>query len=126
MKYILLAIILFTAQVTFAQKTIDINEAINKVGDTVTICTKIFGGRFMENSKGSPTLLNAGASYPNSPLTIVVTGDARKLFDFKPEEYYKDKSICVTGVIELYKEKPQIVVTKKSQIEEVVKITPNQ
>ena len=126
MKYILLAIILFTAQVTFAQKTIDINEAINKVGDTVTICTKIFGGRFMENSKGSPTLLNAGASYPNSPLTVVVTGDARKLFDFKPEEYYKDKSICVTGVIELYKEKPQIVVTKKSQIEEVVKITPNQ
>lgn len=126
MKYILLAIILFTAQVTFAQKTIDINEAINKVGDTVTICTKIFGGRFMENSKGSPTLLNAGASYPNSPLTVVVTGEARKLFDFKPEEYYKDKSICVTGVIELYKEKPQIVVTKKSQIEEVVKITPNQ
>ena len=126
MKYILLAIILFTAEVTFAQKTIDINEAINKVGDTVTICTKIFGGRFMENSKGSPTLLNAGASYPNSPLTVVVTGEARKLFDFKPEEYYKDKSICVTGVIELYKEKPQIVVTKKSQIEEVVKITPNQ
>ena len=126
MRYILLAIILFTAQVTFAQKTIDINEAINKVGDTVTICTKIFGGRFMENSKGSPTLLNAGASYPNSPLTVVVTGEARKLFDFKPEEYYKDKSICVTGVIELYKEKPQIVVTKKSQIEEVVKITPNQ
>ena len=118
MKYILLAIILFTAQVTFAQKTIDINEAINKVGDTVTICTKIYGGRFMENSKGSPTLLNAGASYPNSPLTVVVTGDARKLFDFKPEEYYKDKSICVTGVIELYKDKPQIVVTKTSQIAE--------
>ena len=118
MKYILLAIILFTSQVTFAQKTIDINEAINKVGDTVTICTKIYGGRFMENSKGSPTLLNAGAMYPNSPLTVVVTGDARKLFDFKPEEYYKDKSICVTGVIELYKDKPQIVVTKTSQIAE--------
>ncbi len=126
MKYLLLAIAFFTAQVTFSQKTIHINEAINKVGDTVTICTKIYGGRFMENSKGSPTLLNAGASYPNSPLTVVVTGDARKLFDFKPEEYYKDKSICVTGVIELYKEKPQIVVTKKAQIEEVVKITPNQ
>ena len=125
MKYILLAIILFTAQVTFAQKTIDINEAINKVGDTVTICTKIFGGRFMENSKGSPTLLNAGASYPNSPLTVVVTGEARKLFDFKPEEYYKDKSICVTGVIELYKEKPQIVVTKTSQIVESGKVTPD-
>ena len=118
MKYILLAIVLFTAQVTFAQKTIDINEAINKVGDTVVICTKIYGGRFMENSKGSPTLLNAGAGYPNSPLTVVVTGDARKLFDFKPEEYYKDKSICVTGVIELYKDKPQIVVTKTSQIAE--------
>ena len=124
MKYILLAIILFTAQVTFAQKTIDINEAINKVGDTVTICTKIYGGRFMENSKGAPTLLNAGASYPNSPLTVVVTGDARKLFDFKPEEYYKDKSICITGVIELYKDKPQIVVTKTSQIVESGKVTP--
>ena len=118
MKYILLAITLFSAQVTFAQKTIDINEAINNVGDTVTICTKIYGGRFMENSKGAPTLLNAGASYPNSLLTIVVPGDSRKIFDFKPEEYYKDKDICVTGIIELYKEKPQIVVIKASQIVE--------
>ena len=118
MKFLLLAITLFSAQATFAQKTIDITEAASKVGDSVTICTKIYGGRFMENSKGAPTLLNAGASYPNSLLTIVVPGDSRKIFDFKPEEYYKDKDICVTGIIELYKEKPQIVVTKASQIVE--------
>ena len=86
------------------------------VGDSVKICTKIFGARYFENSKNAPTLLNAGAKFPDAPLTIVIYGENRAAFKNKPEEYYPEKEICVTGKIVLYKEKPQIVVTSEEQL----------
>ena len=46
--------------------------------------------------------------------------DARKGFNNTPEEFYKGKEVCITGKIELYKDKPQIVVTSKSQIVEQI------
>ena len=72
----------------------------------------------MENLKGTPTFLNAGSNYPNAPLTLVIWADARKDFKSKPEEYYTGKDICVTGKIELYKDKPQIVIHKAEQLKE--------
>ena len=92
----------------------------NHVGDTVKICTKIYGGKFLENTKGTPTFLNAGGYYPNAPLTIVIWGNTRKEFYNTPEEFYKGKEVCITGKIELFKDKPQIVVTSKSQIVEQI------
>ena len=37
-----------------------------------------------------------------------------------PEEFYNGKEVCITGKIELFKDKPQIVVTSKSQIVEQI------
>jgi hypothetical protein len=100
----------------FAQKEINIADAAKHEGDSVTICTKIFGARYFENGKGAPTLLNAGAMYPESPLTVVIFGESRAAFNNKPESFYPDKNVCVTGRITLYKGKPQIVITKESEI----------
>lgn len=111
----------YQQQNAIAQKQIKIDDAKNHVGDRVKICTKIFGGKFQENTKGTPTFLNAGGSYPNAPLTIVIWADARKEFNTTPQEFYKGKEVCITGKIELYKDKPQIVVTSKSQILEQIK-----
>ena len=95
-------------------------DAKSHVSDSVKICTKIYGGKYLENSKGTPTFLNAGGYYPNAPLAIVIWADARKEFNNAPEEFYKGKEVCITGKIELYKDKPQIVVTSKSQIVEQI------
>ena len=46
--------------------------------------------------------------------------NARNEFKNKPEEYYVGKSICVTGKVELFKDKPQIVITKEAQIGEII------
>ena len=80
----------------------------------------IHSGKFLENSKGTPTFLNAGGYYRNAPLTIVIWADTRKDLNNTPEEFYKGKEVCITGKIELYKDKPQIVVTSKSQIVEQI------
>ena len=120
MQSVLIIVFTLITFSSFAQTEIKIDDAKNHLGDSVKICTKIYGGRYLENTKGSPTFLNAGGYYPNAPLTIVIWADARKEFNNTPEEFYKGKEVCITGKIELYKDKPQIVVSSKSQIVEQI------
>jgi len=120
MKYIYLTLIIVIHIPAYSQTEIKIDDAKNHVGETVKICTKISGGKFLENAKGTPTFLNAGGYYPDAPLTLVIWADARKEFKIKPEEYYAGKSICVTSKIELFKNKPQMVITKEEQIREII------
>jgi hypothetical protein len=97
-------------------KPLSPEEAAKHIGETRTVCGKIFGGKYLENSKGSPTLINMGAAYPASPFTVVIFGSDRVHFTYKPEEFLDGKTICVTGLIKLYKDKPEIIVTSPSQI----------
>lgn len=101
----------------YSQQEIKLEELKNHIGDSVKLCTKIYGGIFLDRSKGTPTLLNAGGSYPGNPLTLVIWPDTRKEFKSKPEEFYKDKQVCITGKVELYKEKPQIVIHSENQLQ---------
>lgn len=118
MKKLLIAVVVFfTATIAYGQQEIKIEDAAKHEGDSVKICTKIFGGMYFEGSKGSPTLLNAGAKYPDNTLTIVIFGESRPAFKNKPEEYYPDKNICVNGKIVMFKGKPEIIITDEKQIE---------
>lgn len=96
--------------------SIKAEEAAQHIGDSITVCAKVFTARYLERSKGQPTLLNMGAAYPNQPLTVVIFGEDRAKFGTAPEQAYNDKEICVTGVLQLFNEKPQIVVRNKEQI----------
>ena len=117
MKKLLFAVLLLSVcSFAFAQPEIKIEDAGKHEGDSVTICTKIFGAKYFENSKNAPTLLNAGAKYPDAPLTIVIFGESRPAFKNKPEEYYPDKNICVTGKIVIYKGKPEIIITREDEL----------
>lgn len=117
MKKVVAAIsILLLAVVVHAQQEIKMDELAKHVGDSVTVCTKIYGGIFLDRSKDTPTLLNAGGKYPDAPLTVVIWADARAKFKEKPEVFYKDKDVCISGKISLYKNKPQIVVHGERQI----------
>ena len=107
---------LILAGVVQAQKVITIDSLSQHVGDSVTVCTRIYGGIFLDRSKDSLTLLNAGGRYPNSPLTVLIRINARRQFKDTPEVFYKDKDVCITGKIILYKEKPEIIVYDEKQI----------
>jgi micrococcal nuclease len=100
----------------FAQKEIKLDDASKSVGDSVRVCGKVFSSRFFANAQDAPTLLNLGAAYPNQLITVVIYSNNRNLFSEAPEIYFKDKEICVSGKIVLYKEKPQIVIYNKEQI----------
>jgi DNA/RNA endonuclease YhcR with UshA esterase domain len=119
-KIIFIAIVIFGYTSIFCQTKISVDSVSKYVGETVMVCTKIFGGKYLENAKDAPTFLNAGGNYPNAPLTIVIWAEARKSFKNKPEEYYTGKSVCVTGKVESFKGKPQIVITNESKIVEQI------
>ena len=112
-KIIFVSLIAFASVNAFAQTPIAVKDAAKHVNEKVTICDKIFGGKFLDEAR--ITFLNMGADYPNSPLTLVIKGDDRKKFK-TPEEAFKGKQVCVTGTIIMYKGKPEIEITEAEQI----------
>jgi len=68
------------------------------------------------NTFGEPFLHDFAAKYPDSFLTLVIFGENRSAFKNKPEEFYPDKNICVTGRILMFKGKPEIILTNEDQI----------
>jgi hypothetical protein len=115
-KLIFLFSVCLLSVTVFGQLVIKPEDAAKHVGEKVTVCGKIYSGKFLENAKKQPTFLNMGDKFPNQPLTVVIWGDLRSKLSYKPEERYADQYVCVTGTIVLYKEKAQIEVTEETQL----------
>ena len=117
MKYVLALVLGFLiSSASYAQKEIKLEEVDKHVGDSVTVTGKVYGGRFFPNGEGAPTLLNLGAAYPNQLLTVVMRGSARKEFPGVPERDLLDQEVRVSGKVDLYKGKPQIVLYSATQL----------
>jgi len=87
--------------------TIDIRDIGKYVNQYVTVSSFVYGVKDM----GSFSLVNLGAEYPNQLLTVVLRGDAKALAGG-----LLGKTIQVTGNVELYKEKPEIVVKDAGKV----------
>lgn len=116
MKQIITCLLSLVSLTASAQIKVTPEDAVKHVGDSISVCGKVYGGLYLANSKGQPTLINIGAAYPHSPFTAVISQKARAMFTMAPELYYKGSTICVTGRIALYNGKPQIVVNSPKQI----------
>lgn len=114
--FILGTLTLLAVNFSFCQTEIKVQDVSKHINDSVRVCGKAASIRFLENSEGQPTFINMGAAYPRQLLTIVIWGTVRSKFEKTPEDLFMDKEICVIGKIELYKEKPQIVITEPKQI----------
>jgi hypothetical protein len=116
MKLIIASFLTQFAIAASAQQKIKPEEVAKHIGDSTTVCGKVFGGVYLDKSNGQPTLLNIGGIYPDNPFTAVIYGEHRPLFKNAPETYYKDSVVCVTGKIVEYRGKPQIVLQKPAQL----------
>ena len=114
--FIIFFVIIITGFSASAQTKITPDEAAKHIGDSVTVCGKIYGGKYFDKSDNKITLLNMGAAYPQSPLTIVIEETGRKNFTIKPEEFYADKEVCINGVVKEFEGKPQIIISKEADI----------
>ena len=86
---------------------VDINDAAKHIDENVTICARVYGYKALDGM----TLVNLGAAYPNQLMTVVLRGNAK---DGGPG--IDGQTVCVSGKLILYKEKPEIIVTDPKQI----------
>jgi hypothetical protein len=120
MKLLIIAGLLCFGIAANAQKEIKIEDIRNYVGDSVKLMAEVYSGKYFETTANTPTYLNVGGSYPNPPLTLVIWGDVRKQFKNAPETFYPGRKEWIAGKVELYKNKPQIVIHNADQIYDIV------
>src|SRR5688500_3066901 len=109
MKQLLVILLLTATYTSWAQKEIKLEELSSHIGDSIKVKGKIYGVRYLQSAKNTPTFINVGGTFPNQLLTIVIWGDVRKKLGYAPEEKpFADGVAVVSGKVELYKEKPQI------------------
>lgn len=93
------------------------DQALNYVGQEITIIGPVMSTAWASESRGKPTFLNIGRPYPDPErFTVLLWIDARFRFDQPPEEIFADTTICVTGVVEIYAGGGEIIVDYPWQI----------
>jgi DNA/RNA endonuclease YhcR with UshA esterase domain len=111
-KFFLAIFLIFNAAVSFAQTKIPVDSVAKHIGETVTVCSTVYGIKSMEKV----TFINLGRAYPNAPLTLVIFAKDLINFSDSPEKLYGNKPVCVTGTVKEYKGKAEIIVNKPDQI----------
>ncbi len=93
------------------------DQAKNYIGESKTVCGPVVSTKYASSIQGEPTYLDLGTKNPDpARLTVIIWGDQRTTFSFKPEEYYLRKNICVSGLIVDYKGTTEIEIKTPSQI----------
>ncbi len=100
-----------------AANSIPLDRLTAYAGKQVRTCGQVFRVRYLTTFANTPTYINIGAPYPESPLTLILWQNVRDNLSYVPEEKLDGKTICVTGTITLYKGKAQMVVHKESDIQ---------
>ncbi|MDD5759217.1 MAG: hypothetical protein PHI06_09060 [Desulfobulbaceae bacterium] len=99
-----------------AAESISPEAAKAHLGETRTICGKVANTYYSRFVTEKPTFINFGKPYPNHVFSIAIMGENRNKYENAPEDFFEGKSLCVTGLIEIYDNKPLIVVRDKTQI----------
>jgi hypothetical protein len=92
-------------------------KARHHAGQRRTVRGPVKSTKFARGSKGRPTFLNIGRKYPSKKrFTVVIWGEYRHNFSFRPERHYRGHTLDVKGRIRMYKGIAQITVRGPSAI----------
>lgn len=93
-------------------------EADEHVGERAEVCGRVVDVTWARDIGGRPTFINLGGEHPEQSFTAVIWEDDRPGWRVAPEDQYLDRTICVTGKIQVHEDTPQIVVSSPGQIRE--------
>ena len=101
-------------QISFSQ-TVPLDSVQFYEGKTITVCSKV-QSTFLTKGDKKTTYINFGKPYPNTTFTAVIFEGDLPNFKYTPSDFLKDKNVCITGKVVIYKGKPEIIVSKEEQI----------
>lgn len=111
--FLILASICLT-RISFSQ-TVPLDSVQFYQGKEITVCAKVMDTYVSKTNEGT-TFVNFGKPYPKSTFTIVIFEADLLNFKYTPSVFLKDKNVCITGKIKIYKGKPEMKVNKEEQI----------
>jgi hypothetical protein len=115
--FICLAISASLAARAAGTQTLTARQAKDHVGQTAKVCGLVVRVHLAFKTRGQPTFLDFDHPYPHAPFTAVIWGLDRGKFG-EPAQHYLNKHICVTGLIRIFRGKPEIVLHSPKQITE--------
>jgi hypothetical protein len=89
-------------------------QAKDHIGKHATVCGVVASANFAARSSRQPTFLNLDKPSPDHIFTAVIWIEDRPKFG-KPETL-KGRRVCVSGLVESYQGKPQIVLQEADQL----------
>ena len=116
MRILLSILFVVAATVSYAQVEVNANDIKDHIGDSVKYCGKVSSARLMDRMANAPAFLNIDGAYPKQVFTVVIWKQEREKFINKPEQFYLNKNVCITGKVEKFREQLQIVVRSEAQI----------
>ena len=114
MKTALALALLWPSATLLAADPIPSAQAKDHIGESATVCGNVASTRYLQTGSRI-TFLNFDKPGPDHPFTAVIYDENRSKFGL-PEKDYRDKDVCVTGKIQEYNHKPEIVLTDPKQI----------
>jgi len=113
---LLLTLGLLAGQAHADADTVSAADAANHVGESAKVCGRVASAKYATETRRKPTFLNLDRPYPDQVFTALIWGSDRSAFSYPPESL-RGQRICVKGMIELYKGRAEIIVSRPSQIE---------
>ena len=92
-------------------------EAAKHAGETATVCGVVAGAKYASQIRGGLTFIDFGKPYPDAPFTAMIFAADRAKFG-TPERGLQGKQVCVTGRIQMFRGKPEIVLSDPKQLVE--------
>ena len=109
-------VLILSVGTPYAQQKIRPDQALRFVGKTVQVCGLVKNTLFDQNHARKVTILNLDRAYPNHIFTIVINGKDRAKFTNPPEVYYRDKRVCVSGVVSKFNGRATMTVQNAKQL----------
>lgn len=101
----------------FCKGAVPWSQAKNYVGQQIQVKEQVLEYRYMPHINGQPTWINIGEKYPsNNRLALVVWGDDRENLKTVLSADLVGLQVCVTGIVSLFDQTPQIVVKNAQQL----------
>ncbi|MGH7190961.1 MAG: hypothetical protein ACREF0_17465 [Acetobacteraceae bacterium] len=94
--------------------TVSAGAAAGHAGETETVCGTVASVYYASRSRARPTFLDFGARYPHETFMAVIFDDDRPAFGQLAG--LRGERACVTGPIQLYRGKPEIILQDPSQL----------
>ena len=95
-------------------ETLTPDDAAKHAGETATVCGIVAGAKYAAQIRGGLTFIDFGKPYPDATFTAMIFAADRPKFG-TPEQGLAGKQVCVTGKIEMFRGKPEIVLTDPKQ-----------